>query len=254
MQIPLLHQQIIIQTERLRDLHRSIMMHSSPVPATELEDLLQEIRKLYGLTMQLSNENSLQLLNEIQLAVRQSMPESAKSAIETMLEAPIPSQVEASVQNIPMNTNELNFMKIDLHEPEKSSVMEKDEKPHKKKLADIHEMFNDTATVGNRFTGQASIGNSIVGADSKRRVSDNINHAVKDIKSAIGLNEKFQFINQLFDGDAKKYNAVVDQLNNSDSGESALNYVKQISDEYDWESHASSARLFIDLVERRFSA
>jgi len=33
-----------------------------------------------------------------------------------------------------------------------------------------------------------------------------------------------------------------------------MNVVKEVSEEYNWESNPSSARTFIDFIERRFSA
>ena len=36
---------------------------------------------------------------------------------------------------------------------------------------------------------------------------------VKDLRQVIGINEKFLFINELFNGDMSKYNKVVDELN-----------------------------------------
>ena len=73
MQILLLHQQILLQTERLRELHRSLMLHTSAIPSEEMESLLQEIRTLYNLALQLNNDNALKLLNDVQLAVANSV-------------------------------------------------------------------------------------------------------------------------------------------------------------------------------------
>ena len=42
MQSPILHQQLILSTERLRDLHRSMQAHSSAIPAAEMDVFLAE--------------------------------------------------------------------------------------------------------------------------------------------------------------------------------------------------------------------
>ncbi len=248
MQIPLLHQQILLQTERLRDLHRSLMMHSSPVPAAEMNTLLQEIRNLYSLALQLNTENDLQLFNEVQIAIKNITPLPSPKPEEKIIpeSAPLAEvQVkETEVKEPIVNTNSQSSFEI----------RQEENTPEKKRLvSDIHEMFQDAPTLANRFSDHKTIGESIAGNVSLKRVSENLKTPVRDIKSAIGLNEKFLFINQLFNGDSKKYNATVDELNASTTAEAALNSVKEISDINNWESHASAAKMFIDIVERRFA-
>ena len=249
MQILLLHQQILLETERLRDLHRSIMSHSSPVPAAEMENLLQEIRNLYSLALQLNNENALQLLNEIQMAAnKQILPFSKSSLLSSENSEPFLSKKPEEIQvDVPEDTIP------EVVQPPVSNISEKH--PEKKHLvSDIHEMFHDAPTIAKRFSDHQTLAEKIAGNGSLKRVSDNQKTSVKDIKSAIGLNEKFQFINQLFNGDAKCYHSVIDELNKSSSIDIALNSIKEISDSNNWESHPASAKSFIEIVERRFSS
>ena len=248
MQIPLLHQQILLETERLRDLHRSIMSNSSPVPAVEMENLLQEIRKLYGLVLQLNNENALQLLNEVQLAAVQQMPTISKPFVQTSIEPP-PIQIIKQEELPSMETGEkTEDAKTFL---QSASVDKTQDKKHI--VSDIHEMFHDSPTVANRFSDHQTIAEKMAGNDLKKRVSDNLKSSIKDIKSAIGINEKFQFINQLFNGDAKKYHTIIDEINSSPSSEIAMNRIRLISESNNWESHPASAKVFLEIIERRFS-
>ncbi|MBK7571795.1 MAG: hypothetical protein IPI10_09285 [Bacteroidetes bacterium] len=86
MQSPIIHQQLILSTERIRDLHRSMQAHSSAIPAAEMEVFLAEIRKLYELALQLNYQNAMQLLNEMQ------MPNIAEMRMNTnSVSAPLPS-------------------------------------------------------------------------------------------------------------------------------------------------------------------
>jgi hypothetical protein len=248
MQIPLLHQQILLQTERLRDIHRSLMTHSTPVPAAEMEILLQEIRNLYNLALQLNNENALQLLNEVQLAVTQSLPASSKSVLQQSPEPTTVSEVKSEeIQKIKTE----NIVAEDL--PPVTAKSDEPVAEKKRIVADIHEMFHDTPTLANKFSDHQTIAEKIAVNGTTTRISDQLRTPVKDIKAAIGINEKFQFINNLFNGDAKKYHTAVDQLNASPDGATAMNYIKDLSDSNNWESHAASAKSFIEIIERRFS-
>lgn len=241
MQIPLLHQQILLQTERLRDLHRSIMIHPSPFPSSEMDSLLLEIRKLYSLALQLGNENSVQLLEEIHLAsveIREPVQNIATPEISFM---PVTEKKSEIVTPAPVI------------EPVLSTPAEINTN---KKIPDTvpHMVYHEAQTLAGRFADHQTVGERIGVNGNKKTVFENLRVPVKDLKAAIGLNEKFQFINQLFNGDSNKYNTIVDAINASQSADTALNYIRDISEKNNWELHAASAKNFIDLIERRFSA
>jgi hypothetical protein len=246
MQIPLLHQQIILQTEKLRDIHRQIMLHQSTAPAAEMNILLLEIRSLYSLAIQLNNENDIQLLNEIQLAFNN--PPSPEVTPLTGIDARndlAASRVEELKANAPI------VKAIDLNQ-QTSSITETIQQEKKRHTTEIHEMFHETPKVGGKFTGQKTVGEKISFQSGTKSIAENLKSPVRDIKSAIGINEKFLFINQLFNGDTNKYNTVIAELNSCSTSEFALNTIKNLSLANDWESHPGAAKLFKEIVERRF--
>ena len=76
---------------------------------------------------------------------------------------------------------------------------------------------------------------------------------ITDLKSVIGINEKFQFINELFDGNMKEYTVALDQINNFSSTNEANNYLANLKEMYKWDSENSIAKQFTELVERKFA-
>ena len=76
---------------------------------------------------------------------------------------------------------------------------------------------------------------------------------IKSLKSAIGINDKFQFINELFDGRMKKYNEAIEKLDTADTLEDALNTLDTIAKEKEWDSENPSYEQLRDFVERRYS-
>ena len=70
---------------------------------------------------------------------------------------------------------------------------------------------------------------------------------ISDLKSAIGINDKFQFINELFAGNADEFNKNVDALNSAVSAEEAMSIVKS----FNWSDNDVS-KAFVNLIERRF--
>ncbi len=77
--------------------------------------------------------------------------------------------------------------------------------------------------------------------------------AISDIKSAIGINDKFQFTNELFQGNAEEYLIAIQQLNSSDNFESAMTYFLSLKLLYNWNMENETVIRLLDLVNRRFS-
>ena len=85
-------------------------------------------------------------------------------------------------------------------------------------------------------------------------VAEKLQHnKIFDLKSAIGINEKFQFINELFDGNMKEYTVAVDQINSFSSLTEAESYIANLKEVYKWKPDNHIADNFKELVERRFA-
>ncbi len=84
-------------------------------------------------------------------------------------------------------------------------------------------------------------------------VAEKLQHnKISDLKSAIGINEKFQFINELFEGNMKEYTVAVDQVNSFSTHAEAESYLANLQDIYKWEDENSIVGNFKELVQRRF--
>ncbi len=296
MQSPIIHQQLILSTERIRDLHRSMQAHSSAIPAAEMDVFLAEIRKLYELSLQLNYQNAMQLLNEMQMPniaemrfnnnpppvanpVASAPVEPVAQVVEPSItkdqtpvsvptsndivqpmasSTPIPSEPirkeemsEAPVEIPGISHSNISMDKLmaDISKAETAAELNQIKKSH----SDLHEMFASSPSIAHKFEDHETLGDRIAMNQNSHSVSDHLHKVpVKDIKAAIGLNEKFQFINQLFNGDSQKYNSSIDHLNSCGSSNRAQEFMKNISQEFNWEKQPSVASLFMDIVERRF--
>ncbi len=76
---------------------------------------------------------------------------------------------------------------------------------------------------------------------------------VTSIKEAIGINEKFLFINELFNGDLNAYNDAVNHLNSCPSIHEAFELLNKLTIEFQWDGQRSAETIerFADLVQRR---
>jgi hypothetical protein len=74
-----------------------------------------------------------------------------------------------------------------------------------------------------------------------------------DLKSAIGINDQFQFANELFEGSIQEYNIAIQQLNTAESLESAIDYYSNLQQLYNWDEKNETAKRLLELVDRRYS-
>ena len=89
----------------------------------------------------------------------------------------------------------------------------------------------------------------------KKSVAENLQHnKIADLKAAIGINEKFQFINELFQGNMKEYNVAIDQFNSFSSFSEADSYLTNLKELYKWDSENTFVANFKELLQRRFSS
>jgi hypothetical protein len=76
---------------------------------------------------------------------------------------------------------------------------------------------------------------------------------ISDLKTAIGLNQKSLFMNDLFEGENAAYNEALNLLNNFSSMDDAKNYLLTLGTKYNWDLESDSVVQFTDLVERRYT-
>lgn len=103
---------------------------------------------------------------------------------------------------------------------------------------------------------QTSLNEAISNSTPANTLADQLSQTkIDNLTVAIGLNQKFQFIKELFDGDSEAYNKAVKTLNNCDSFEEAQKIVEnQLMKPYDWDEESRATMVFLNLVERRYQS
>mgnify|MGYP006282443961 CR=1 FL=1 len=76
---------------------------------------------------------------------------------------------------------------------------------------------------------------------------------ISDLRSAISINQKFKFINELFEDDTEAFEKSVETINGYTSYIEADDYMENnLKPRYGWETNSTSAKEFQELVSRRF--
>lgn len=77
---------------------------------------------------------------------------------------------------------------------------------------------------------------------------------IKDLRSAIGINDKFQFIQELFGGDEKSFETGIKTINAFKIFPEAQFYIKrELREKNNWDEESNVVKQFDQLIKRRFS-
>lgn len=84
-------------------------------------------------------------------------------------------------------------------------------------------------------------------------LADKYQHdSLNDLRSAIGINDKFLLVNELFGGSMEKYNKSIDNLNDLKTLNGALVYMNELRVELQWNSNNEAYKRLLELVHRKF--
>ena len=74
--------------------------------------------------------------------------------------------------------------------------------------------------------------------------------SVDDITKAVGINDRFLLIRDLFGGSSSEYEKTMAELNSFDNLEDCMIH---IIENYDWNPNSDGAKLMMELIERKYS-
>ena len=91
--------------------------------------------------------------------------------------------------------------------------------------------------------------------ETKKEVAEKIAlEPIKDLRAAIGINDKFQFMEELFNKDESLFESSVKTINNYKNFAEAQFWIKQnLRSKFQWEEDSKTVIAFDQLVKRRFS-
>ncbi len=261
-----LHQQITNLLETIAEQHKHIASRTGRIPQIELDLVLSNIRKLY---------EHLTVLNEANRG-QQHMAAPAPQPAATVAPAPfeeeapakpaavappvveekeIPSQpatIEASAPKFTPVAAEAPAVQPPTPQPVAPQPAPTQPAPARQAPVTL---FDDSPIVAQSFKDKPSFQQQMAGNNiSDSAVVDKLKkQKVADLKSVIGINEKFQFINELFDGNLQEYNEKISTINEMSSREEAMSFIQSnLHGKYKWEKAPQTVDVFNELLSRRF--
>jgi hypothetical protein len=179
------------------------------------------------------------------------VPASSETASNKEVVLPETAKPEEPVVKQPISINPVSppvvAPKIDL-----LKEREKDFVPTVRKIEFKPEPSNSEAKKENLFEKAASLYDKIAKPTDKTVATAASKQPISNIKSSIGINEKFTFLKDLFKNNVNDYNEALDKLNNFDSYGDAEDYFQELKSKYGWDPESKSFHGLADLLNRRY--
>lgn len=224
---------INILSENIKELDAIVSGFASheKIPALDMDLVLDKTRNLY----------------EVLLLLKKSVSDNQPESVQSQKSAdPEPSQSDN-----PVHINAGSDIITDKSEKipdEKSSAVDSGS------LSDSADVIlpdqNKPITLSDRFKKQTpSINENLVQSKPFYDVSSRLQtKPLANISNAIGLNDKFLFINELFDGNTEKYNKTIELLNNASDFNEAYNF---LIENFKWDMNSETVQKILELIRRK---
>lgn len=100
--------------------------------------------------------------------------------------------------------------------------------------------------LGDSFAGVTTLADKMAADDAPTTPFNRI----KELRAAIGLNDKFLMIRDLFGGDAERYEATIDTLDEFEDLDECIIYIVE---NFRWNPDLEASKLLVSLIERKLA-
>jgi hypothetical protein len=255
--------------EEIRQLVASLE-NSERISRIDIDLILEKIRSLYDLVLDIQatiNDNKVPVgqSEHIIYDVKPAQPtETVKpeNKVETASDKPEKS-TDIIFEDNTVSLKERIFFKSpheDNPNHEKSDeqklnerkqvAKENLEKDLKKEKIKSEELVSKKSFVSDRFKSSQPTLHDELASKTKQDdiVSQLKSQGASGIASTLGLNEKFELINELFDGNKEKFEFTMQVLNEAGSFVEAYNYLK---DNFKWDMDSQYVQRMLELIRRK---
>jgi hypothetical protein len=179
------------------------------IPAIEIDLTMQKIRNLYELLLMMKNSYS----------------EIAEGA-----------SVETSDK---ITDKKLNY----------TAARIKEEKPETEKMKEQVHQSEETQILSDKFKGGETLYESLHQSFSNHHEIVGNVKPVSDILSAIGLNDRFTFIRELFENNTPIFENTIKMINEAGNYDEACGY---LNGHFAWDMESDVVKQLLDIVRRKF--
>jgi hypothetical protein len=161
------------------------------------------------------------------------------------------------------NNNEELVVVEEIHQPETVAAVESEKQTQEQGKFNFFDPMVEIPTLALKrqevnetiAAQQESLNDKLKATASKKEVAHNIKEGpVKDLRKAIGINDQYLFINELFRNDQIMYERSIKTINSFNIyGEAEFWIKRELKLKLAWNEDSEAVHLFDQLVKRRFS-
>lgn len=217
--------------EAINEQYEAVSQHDEKIPQIEFDILLDNLRKFYEDLHMLKRLDDPHFSYERRSSSRDTVVSGAGSASQSGVSKPAPVQPKPQ----PMQVRPAPAVAVhhEHHQPY----------PKKQTATDEISLFASDEPALNTRLKEAR----------ERSFSPKppASH-IDNLKSAIIINDKFMFINELFEGNLREYNETIETLNGFKTLDQAADYLDLMRKKNFWNTGSIAFKKLKELVERRF--
>lgn len=236
-----------------------LKLHQGEIPQLYIDLLKKNVLKFYESIHTIDQikhlEENFTKTKDIQTKI--DKPEIKKDPIKSK---PIVPEIK-----MPITQNEPETVRVEKIEPPKPEIKTEEKGIESEEKPEITFSINPTSEKPTEKEVYIHP-NSDLFSEPKPSIADKLSakqdpslgekmqqNQINDIKSAIGINDKFLFINELFEGNLKNYNQAVEQLNLATNKEEAMSSFKSFQEKFNWPEKDEAVVKLKTILNRKFS-
>lgn len=256
--------------EAINELQNILLVDKAEeISQLEIDLSLDKIKRLYDIVLKLKAGNKVEVepkpgKKEIITNTPEAKPPDLELEVVVDIEEAIhemesPSddietdEILIPVQKPKLEPESIETTEIEFEVEAKNDVvpeLESEKEKEEIKAGDVLDLFND-----NQESEEIQL-HEAVGEEQieKETVADKLQKSkLESIKSAIGINEKFFFLNELFRGDLQTYNDNIEKLDSQNTLEEALAFLNEMAEEFNWNVESEAVEQISQMLENKFS-
>ena len=253
-----LHKNII---KDIQEIYSFVNRFENPnqVHQIDIDLALSKVRNLYDLLLKLNSQETYTAEYQKEEKSTINKPSEDLNFKRTQEKTP---EIDTKKTNKPEIEPTYEFVdeKVPLlFEDKKDSFQEKEvlqtpikKEEKQKKITKKADKGAHSEIVADKFHSKTFMNETIsIGKTEKKDVSSKMkSKPISDINSAIGLNDKFVFIRELFKGDKDQYSETIQLLNNFDTFENAIGFLRE---SFKWDFNDPNVEKLIELARRKYN-
>lgn len=241
-----------IVLNELNEQFETIKKNEVRVPQIEIDIIMATMRRLYESMSHLHKQKPLDRVEKTEMLKEEiTVNETTEAKVE-----------EAIIEEITVAEKLEDYEKVttDFQEEvdaiEESVLSEPEEQTAEVAEAEVEtqEIEKPKPSLLLQFEDEIfSVNDSVAQKVADKSLVDKLsNTRIENLKSAIGINDKFYFINELFSGNSQAYEDVIYTLNNFKRFDEAMQYTSTLKHKYEWSTETEAYQKLTHFLERKF--